>query len=184
MVTLRFTQPLHWNNPWNHPRDLVSTVNSCSSLQSRGCRCTKGKGKVNRCIPFPSFVHALQPYLDCKRLRSRVPRNVRELGTSRQVKGLCSRLSVACEGKKEKPKDQKMKKKESCNLEPTLRSVVGSQEVYNFMNFLSFIFYDPCFSFQLPHFARLNQHTGTCRQPVMMVPLVAQVPTLVRNSRH
>ena len=58
---------LHWNNPWNHRRDLVSTVNSCSSLQSRGCRCTKGKGKVNRC-PFPSFVHALQPYLDCKRL--------------------------------------------------------------------------------------------------------------------
>ena len=43
-------QPLHWNNPWNHPRDLVSTVNSCSSLQSRGCRCTKGKGKVNRCV--------------------------------------------------------------------------------------------------------------------------------------
>ena len=31
---------------------------------------------------------------------------------------------------------------------------------------------------------RSNQLLGTCRQPVMMVPLVAQVPTLVRNSRH
>ena len=50
-------QPLHWNNPWNHPRDLVSTVNSCSSLQSRGCRCTKGKGKVNRCSGF-LFLHS------------------------------------------------------------------------------------------------------------------------------
>ena len=35
---------------------------------------------------------------------------------------------------------------------------------------------------QRPRFA--NQLPGTCRQPVMMVPLVAQVPTLVRNSRH
>ena len=68
---------VNWNNPWKNqivtpPRDLVSTVNSCSSLQSRGCRCTKGKGKVNRCpgSPFPSFVHALQPYLDCKRLQN------------------------------------------------------------------------------------------------------------------
>jgi len=39
------------------PWDLVSTVNSCSSLQSRGCRCTKGKGKVNRCSGF-LFLHS------------------------------------------------------------------------------------------------------------------------------
>ena len=62
--------------PWNltltcgnHSEgDLVSTVKGCSRFQSRGCRCTKGKGKVNRSFArtilrltnsFFRFVHQL-----------------------------------------------------------------------------------------------------------------------------